>query len=101
MLYIYTLLDMATIVIRSMPINEKLDQTNYDTWSLQVQFVLNKRDMADFLTTSMSAPIEKYEQGKDVTVGDQHQDKLKAYQIWSKKDQFASYTERIWALSYY
>jgi len=41
-----------------MPINEKLDATNYDLWSLKVQFLLNNGDMVEFLTASMFSPTE-------------------------------------------
>jgi len=44
--------------IGSMPVNEKLDETHYDLWSLKVQFLLNNRDMMEFLTTFMFAAAE-------------------------------------------
>ena len=43
--------------ISSMPINEKLDGTNYDIWSLKVQFLLNSGDMMEFLTAFTFVPF--------------------------------------------
>jgi len=50
-----------------MPVNEKMDGTNYDIWSLNVQFLLNNGDMVEFLTASIFAPAEQDEHGNDVT----------------------------------
>jgi len=58
--------------IGSMPVNEKVDGTNYDLWSLKVQFLLNNRDMVEFLTTFMFAPAERDEHGNDVTTSEQY-----------------------------
>jgi len=55
------------INIGSMPVNEKLDETNYDLWSLKVQFLLNNGDMVELLTASMFSPAEQDEHGNDVT----------------------------------
>jgi len=82
---------MATNIV-SMPVNEKLDGINYDLWSLKVQFLINNIDMAEFLTASMFAPAEREEHGNDVIASEQYQEKLKAYQTWFKRDQFARYT---------
>ena len=35
--------------IGSMLVNEKLDETNYDLWSLKVQFLLNNGDMVEYV----------------------------------------------------
>jgi len=45
--------------------------------------------MAEFLTASMSASAKWNEHGKDVTAGEQYHEKLKAYQTWFKRDQYA------------
>ena len=79
--FIYILLDMATN-IGSMPVNEKLDGTNYDLWSLKVQFLLNNGDMVEFLTASMYLSAEQDEHGNNVTVSEQYKEKLTSYQIW-------------------
>jgi len=39
-----------------MLVNEKLDGTNNDIWSLKVEFLLNNGEMVEFLTASMFAP---------------------------------------------
>ena len=78
--------------IGSMPVNEKLDGTNYDLWSLKVQFLLNNGDMVEFLTASMYPPVERDEHGNDVTTSEQYKEKPKAYQTWFKRDRSACYT---------
>jgi len=75
-----------------MPVNEKMDGMNYDIWSLNVRFLLNNGDMAEFLIASMFAPIEREEHGNDVTASEQYQEKLKTYQTWFKRDRTARYT---------
>ena len=77
--------------IGSMPANEKLDGTNYNLWNLKVQFLLNNGDMVEFLTASMSTSAEWHEHGKEVTIGEQYQEKLKAYQNWFKSDRSTRY----------
>ena len=72
--------------IGSMLVNEKLDETNYDIWSLKVQFLLNNRDMVEFLTAFMFAPAEGDEHGNVVTASEQYKEKLKAYQTRFKRD---------------
>ena len=52
--------------------------------------------MLGFLTTSMSAPAEWNEHGKDVIASGQHKEKLKAYQTWFKRDRFAYYTRLLY-----
>jgi len=64
--------------ISSMPVHEKLDETNYDLWSLKVQFLLNNGDMVELLTASMFAPAERDEHGNVVTASEQYKEKLKA-----------------------
>ena len=54
----------------SMPVNEKLDGTNYDLWSLKVQFLLNNGDMVEFLTSCMLPPTERDEHGDNVTASE-------------------------------
>ena len=82
---------MATNIV-SMPFNETLDGTNYDLWSLKVQFLLNNGDMEEFLTASMFPLAERNEHGNDVTASEQYKEKLKAYQTWLKRDRSARYT---------
>jgi len=48
--------------------------------------------MVEFLTTCMFALAEWDERGKDVTVSEQYQEKLKAYQTWFKGDRSTRYT---------
>ena len=60
---------MTTNIV-SMPFNERLDETNYDIWSLNVQFLLNNGDMVEFLTASMFSPVEWDEHGNDVTASE-------------------------------
>ena len=60
-----------TANIGCMPFNEKVDGTNYDLWSLKIQFLLNNRDMEEFLTASMSALAKWNEHGKDVAASEQ------------------------------
>jgi len=57
----------AKNLMGSMPSNEKLDGTNYDVWHLKVQFTLNEGDMLDLLMTSMRAPADKDDKGRDIT----------------------------------
>jgi len=78
--------------IGSISVNEKLYETNYDLWSLKVQFLLNNGDMVEFLTTSMCPPTKRDEHGNDVTASERYKEKLKAYQTWFKKDRSACYT---------
>jgi len=87
----YILSDMATN-IGSMPVNEKLAGTNYDLWSLKVQFLPNNGDMVEFLTGSMYPPVERDEDGNDITASEQYKEKLKAFQTWFKRDWSARYT---------
>ena len=82
----------AKNLIRSMPSNEKLDDKNYDVWLLKVQFTPNDGDMLDLLTTSMPAPTDKDDQGRDITVTEQYKENLKAYRAWLKRDHFACCT---------
>ena len=77
--------------IGSMPVHEKLDETNYDLWSLKVQFLLNNKDMVEFLTTFMFAPPEWDEHENVVSASEQHKEKLKAYQTRFKRDRSAFY----------
>jgi len=78
--------------IGSMLINEKLDGTNYDLWSLKVQLLSNNGDMVELLTGSMFAPVEQDEHGNDVTASEQYKETLKAYKTWFKRDRSARYT---------
>ena len=77
--FIYILYNTATN-ISSMPVNEKLDGTDYDIWSLKVQFNLNNGDMVEFLRASLFAPAERDEHGNDVIASEQCKKKLKVYQ---------------------
>jgi len=52
--------------IDSTSVNEKLDGTNYDLWSLKVQFLLNNANMVEFLTASMFTPAEHDKHENDV-----------------------------------
>jgi len=70
---------MATNIV-SVPVKEKLDETNYNLWSLKVQFFVNNEDMGEFLTATMSALADRNEHGKDVTTCEHYHEKLKAYQ---------------------
>ena len=63
--------------ISCMHVNEKLDRTNYNFWSLKVQFLLNKGDMVEFLTASMFPPAERDEHENDVTATEQYKEKLR------------------------
>ena len=63
-----------------MPVHEKLDETNYDLWSLKVQFLLNNGDIVEFFTASMYPPTERDEHRNDLTASEQYKEKLKAYQ---------------------
>ena len=56
--------------IGSIPVNEKLDGTNYGLWSLKVKFLLNNGDTVDFLTNSMFPPAKWDEHGNDVTASE-------------------------------
>ena len=78
--------------IDSMPVNEKPDRTNYDIWSLKVKFLINNRDMMEFLTTFMFAAAEQDEHGNVVSASEQHKEKLKAYQTPFKRDLSACYS---------
>jgi len=49
----------------------------------------------EFLIATMSTLVDMNEHGKDVTTSEQNPEKLKAYKIWLKKDQFAHYTLRL------
>ena len=88
----YILLDMIKNLIANIPTNEKLDETNYDLWLLKIQFLLKDKDMIELLTTSMSAPAEKYKRGKDVSACEWCQESLKAYPGCFKRDRSAHYT---------
>ena len=57
--------------IGSMPISQKLDDTNHDIQNLKVQFNLNEGDILDLLTASMPAPADKDEQGQDIITNEQ------------------------------
>ena len=46
----------------------------------------------EFLTASMSASAKRNEHGKDITVSEQYQEKLKAYHTWFKRDRSVRYT---------
>ena len=48
--------------------------------------------MLDLLTFSMIRPVDKDEQGRDITATEQYQENLKAYQAWLKRDHSTSYT---------
>ena len=45
-------------LIGSMPVNEKLDSSNYDIWHLQVQLILKEGDIQDHQTVSMRFPTD-------------------------------------------
>jgi len=82
----------AKNMISCMQSNDKLDGMNYDVWHLKVQFALNYGDMLGLLTSSMPAPADKDEQGRDITATEHYQENLKAYQAWFKRDSSARYT---------
>ena len=69
---------MATNEIGSMSIKEKVDEPD--------------GNMLKFLIAFISAPADKDEHDKDVTTSGQYQGKLKAYQVWFKRNQSARYT---------
>ena len=77
-----------TTNIGSMPVNQKLNETNYDLWSLKAQ-LLNNGDMVEFLTAFMFAPAERDEHGNVVTA--HYKEKLKAYQTRFKRDRSTCY----------
>jgi len=81
-----------TTNIGSIPVNEKVDATNYYLWSLKVQFLLNNGGMVEFLTGTMFAPAKRGEHGEDVTASEQYQEKLKEYETWFKRDHSTRYT---------
>ena len=68
---LYILLDMTSKnLIGSLSSKENLDGSNYDAWHLKVEFILNKGDILDLLTTSMLAPTNKDEHGKNITASE-------------------------------
>ena len=71
--------DMATNM-GSMPVNEKLNGTNYNIWCLKVQFLLNNGDMVEFLRAFMFALAEWDKHNNDVIASELYQEKLKAYE---------------------
>ena len=53
---------------------------------------MNEGDMLDLLTTTMPAPADKDEEGKDITTSEQYKENLKACHTWFKRDRSARYT---------
>jgi len=70
---------VARNMIICMQYDDILDGSNCDVWHLKVQFYLNNDDMLGLLTSSMTAPAEKDEQGRDITVTEQYKENLNAY----------------------
>jgi len=75
-----------------MSVNKKLDETDYDIWSLKVQLLLNNGDIVEFLTATMFVLTNKDKHGTDVTASKQYQEKLKANQAWFTSNLSAHYT---------
>ena len=99
-----------TTNIGSIPVDEKLDWTNFDIWSLKIQFLLNNGDILELLMATMSASVGTDERGKDVIASEEYQEELKAYQPSLKGSVSTLHsavvyewwsTWRVWALYHY
>ena len=72
--------------------NGQSDGSDYNMWSWKIEFLLNEHEVFEPLTTTMSVPLTKDKDNKDITATDEYQASLIAYQDWCKKDRKARYT---------
>ena len=73
-------MDSKTFMIRELTTNEKLDGSNYDMWRRKIQFLLEECEVLEHLKTTMSAPLTRDEDDKDITHTDEYKANLVAYQ---------------------
>ena len=81
-----------TSMFGDLSINGKLDGSNYDMWCWKTQFLLNEHEVFEHLSATMSVPVNRDKDNKDITATEEYQASLVEYQEWCNKDRKACYT---------
>jgi len=81
-----------TSMIGDLSIDEKLYGSNNDMWHWKIQVLLDECKVLEPLQVTMSVPVTKDKDDKDITSTEEYQASLVADQGWCKKDRRAYYT---------